>query len=293
MSFTQNVVFGLEVGSYIAVGTIGFTLIYGVINFINFAYGEYLTIGAFLGFISISMYGMNIFVGLVVAMLITMISGWVISRLTFVPMHGTGPIPLLLASIGLGMFLRNLYTFVAGGEARFVEVSSQTFRFDILDGFFITNIQIFIIVTAMVVFVLVHFLLTRTKAGIAMRATGTNELLSRASGIRTKVVRRNVWLLASALAGISGYLLALSTSVTPLTGFSEILVVLAAAILGGAGSAYGGFVGAYLIGFVMTFTPAYLPTGVAALGEAAAFAVLILVLLIRPSGLASMEVTEV
>lgn len=292
MSLIQSVVFALEVGSYIAIATIGFTLIYGVVNFINFAYGEYLTIGAFLGFITINMYEINIFVGLLIAIGVTMIAGWVISRLTFVPMQGTGPIPLLLASIGLGMFLRNFYTFVAGGEARFIDVSSQTFRFDIFNGFFITSTQIFIIVTSVIVFAIIHILLTRTTAGIAMRATSTNELLARASGIRTKRVRRNVWLLASALAGIAGFLLALSTSITPLTGFNQILVVLAAAILGGAGSAYGGFVGAYLIGFVMTFTPAYLPTGIAALGEAAAFAVLILVLLIKPSGIASVEVAE-
>ena len=292
MSILQNVVFALEAGSYIAVATVGFTLIYGVINFINFAYGEYMTIGAFLGVITVSWYGMNIFVGLAVAMLVTMIAGWVISRVTFVPMHGTGPIPLLLASIGLGMFLRNFYTFIAGGQARFVDVSSQTYRPDIMGGAFVTSKQLFIIITAMVAFALIHLLLTRTKTGIAMRATGTNEMLSRASGIRTKVVRRNVWLLASALAGISGYLLALSSSITPLTGFNEVLVVLAAAILGGAGSAYGGFIGAYLIGFVLTFAPAYLPSNVAALGEAAAFAVLILALLLKPSGIASVEVNE-
>ncbi len=291
MTLVQSVIFALEIGSYISIAAVGFTLIYGVVNMINFAYGEYITIGAFVGFITINMYDLNIYVGLVIALAATMVGGWIVSRLTFVPMQGTGAVPLLLASIGLGMFLRNFYTLLAGGEARFVDVTSQTFRFDNL-GFFVTSKQIFMIATAFIVFLAIHVLLTRTKAGIAMRATSTNELLARASGIRTFRVRRNVWLLASALAGISGFLLSLSTSVTPLTGFDQILLVLAAAILGGAGSAYGAFLGAYIIGFVMTFTPAYLPTSIAALGEAFAFLVLIIVLLVRPSGIANVGVEE-
>lgn len=291
MTLVQSVIFALEIGSYISIAAVGFTLIYGVVNMINFAYGEYITIGAFIGFITMNVYDLNIYVGLVIALVATMLGGWLVSRLTFVPMQGTGAIPLLLASIGLGMFLRNFYTLVAGGEARFVDVASQTFRFDSL-GFFVTSKQIFMVATAFIVFLLIHLLLTRTKAGIAMRATSTNELLARASGIRTFRVRRNVWLLASALAGISGFLLSLSTSVTPLTGFDQILLVLAAAILGGAGSAYGAFLGAYIIGFVMTFTPAYLPTSIAALGEAFAFLVLIIVLLVRPSGIANVGVEE-
>jgi branched-chain amino acid transport system permease protein/neutral amino acid transport system permease protein len=197
---------------------------------------------------------------------------------------------MLMASIGLGMFLRNFYQLIAGGEVRFVDTGATQFEFDVLGGFFISTQHILIIASAFVIFALIHVLLTRTQAGIAMRATSQNELLARASGIRTKQVRRNVWIVASALAGVSGFLIGTTTFVSPLTGFNQILLVLAAAILGGAGSAYGAFIGAYIIAFVITFTTAYLPTEISGLGETLAFLVLIVVLLVRPSGLADVEV---
>ena len=290
MGVIQSVIFGLQLGSYIAIAAVGFTLIYGVVNFINFAYGEYMTIGAFMTFITVNQWGLPAIVGLFIALVVTAGLGWIVSRLVFVPMQGTGAIPMLMASIGLGMFLRNFYQLIAGGEVRFVDIGASQFEFDVLGGFFISTQHILIIASAFVIFALIHVLLTRTQAGIAMRATSQNELLARASGIRTKQVRRNVWIVASALAGVSGFLIGTTTFVSPLTGFNQILLVLAAAILGGAGSAYGAFIGAYIIAFVITFTTAYLPTEISGLGETLAFLVLIIVLLVRPSGLADVEV---
>lgn len=290
MGVIQSVIFGLQLGSYIAIAAVGFTLIYGVVNFINFAYGEYMTIGAFMTFITVNQWGLPAVVGLLIALVVTAVLGWVVSRIVFVPMQGTGAIPMLMASIGLGMFLRNFYQLIAGGEVRFVDTGASQFEFDVLGGFFISTQHILIIASAFVIFALIHVLLTRTQAGIAMRATSQNELLARASGIRTKQVRRNVWIVASALAGVSGFLIGTTTFVSPLTGFNQILLVLAAAILGGAGSAYGAFLGAYVLAFAITFTTTYLPTEISGLGETVAFAVLILVLLVRPSGFAGVEV---
>ncbi len=290
MGVIQSVIFGLQLGSYIAIAAVGFTLIYGVVNFINFAYGEYMTIGAFMTFITVNQWGLPAIVGLFIALVVTAGLGWIVSRIVFVPMQGTGAIPMLMASIGLGMFLRNFYQLIAGGEVRFVDIGASQFEFDVLGGFFISTQHILIIASAFIIFALIHVLLTRTQAGIAMRATSQNELLARASGIRTKQVRRNVWIVASALAGVSGFLIGTTTFVSPLTGFNQILLVLAAAILGGAGSAYGAFIGAYIIAFVITFTTAYLPTEISGLGETLAFLVLIIVLLVRPSGLADVEV---
>jgi branched-subunit amino acid ABC-type transport system permease component len=290
MGVIQSVIFGLQLGSYIAIAAVGFTLIYGVVNFINFAYGEYMTIGAFMTFITVNQWGLPAIVGLLIALVVTAGLGWIVSRIVFVPMQGTGAIPMLMASIGLGMFLRNFYQLIAGGEVRFVDVGASQFEFGFLGGFFVSTQHILIISSAFIIFALIHVLLTRTQAGIAMRATSHNELLARASGIRTKQVRRNVWIVASALAGVSGFLIGTTTFVSPLTGFNQILLVLAAAILGGAGSAYGAFFGSYILAFVITFTTAYLPTEVSGLGETLAFAVLIVVLLVRPSGLADVEV---
>lgn len=292
MALTQSIIFSLEAGSYIAIATAGFTLVYGVVNMINFAYGEYMTIGAYVGFISMQMLDYGLFLTLVIVILLSTIAGFAISRITFTPMREAGPVPLLLASIGLGMVLRNLYRLIGGAEVRFIQRQYSVFRTDALGGFFINTRHGLVIGSAIVVFVLLHLLLTRTKTGIAMRATSHNELLARASGINTDKVRRNVWLISSALAGLAGFLLGTTTSITPLMGFDEVLIVISAAILGGIGNVYGAIAGAYVIGFVMVFSSAYLPTSISNLGTVFAFSLLIVFLLVRPSGIAGVEVEE-
>lgn len=292
MALTQSIIFSLEAGSYIAIATVGFTLVYGVVNMINFAYGEYMTIGAYVGFIGMQMLDLGLILTLLLVLVVSTLAGYGISRVTFVPMREAGPVPLLLASIGLGMVLRNLYRLIGGAEVRFIQFSVDVYRFDALGGFFINTRHGMVIGSAFTVFILMHLLLTRSKAGIAMRATSYNEMLAKASGINTDRVRRNVWLMSSGLAGLSGFLLGLTTSITPLMGFDEVLIIIAAAILGGIGDVYGAIAGSYVIGFVMVFTTLYLPAQVANLGTVFAFTLLIIFLLVRPSGIANVEVEE-
>lgn len=302
MGLFQNVVFGLVVGSYIAIAAIGFTLIYGIIGMINFAYGEYITAGAFAGFIVASSLNAPLPIAILVALVTTAIVSLVLARVFFTPLSDTGPIPLLLTSIGLGLVLRNAYRVFAGRSARFIDRSPSTFHFtlpdlavgstNMLGEFFVTSQQLTVIATAVLVFVAVHLLLTRTTAGIAMRALADNEDLARVRGIDTRRVRDSVWLIAGALAGITGVLLAVQTNASAGIGFSQLLPIIAAAILGGAGSAYGSIVGAYVIGLVMELSVALLPTGATELGTTMAFVVLIIVLLVRPRGIAGREVRK-
>ncbi|WP_255197482.1 branched-chain amino acid ABC transporter permease [Halorarius litoreus] len=288
MSLIQNLIFGLEMGSYIAIAAIGFTIVYGIVNMINFAYGEYMTIGAYVGFFAMSDLNLPLPAALIVVVLLSAILGWIISRIVFVPNHDAGPIPLLLISIGLGFVLRNGYRILLGGDPRYIRMSTSTYRFESLD-LFVTSQHLLSVAVAGVAFIGIHLLLTRTNVGIAMRATSDNEKLSTISGIYTGKIRRNVWLLSSALAGLSGFMIAMGTSATPLTGFHQILLVLSAAILGGAGSAYGAIIGAYIIGLTVTLSTAYLPGELSNLGTMFAFVILIVVLLVRPTGIADVE----
>lgn len=313
MGTFQFVVFGLETGSYIAIATVGFTLIYGIVNMINFAYGEYMTIGAYVGFFLIVRHGFNVWFAIVGVLLISAVLGWGVSRAVFTPIHDTGPIPLLLTSVGLGFVLRNFFRISFGLQRRFITLKfvylpSKTFRVDSGPlNFFVTTRMLLVMGTAVVVFVGLYLLLTRTDLGIAMRATASNEDLAQLSGIRSYRIRQYTWLLASGLAGVSGLLVGAITRVSPITGLDLILVILAAAILGGVGSLSGAFVGSYLLGLTMEFAAIgfrpfiepipilaryLLPIGEAlsSLPRAMAFVVLILVLLIKPSGLAGGEV---
>jgi branched-subunit amino acid ABC-type transport system permease component len=301
MGLAQNVVFGLVTGSYIAIAAIGFTLIYGIVNMINFAYGEYLTIGAFTGVLAAGA------LPLPLAALAAMVGGGVASLLLawafFTPINDTGPVPMLLTSIGLGLVLRNAIRIAAGQGARYYDTTTSTFHLrglpdlsvgsvDLLGNFFVTSRMLVVVGCAVAVFLVLHALLTRTDIGIAMRAMGDDESLARVRGIDTQFVRNAVWVLAGVLAGLAGVLIGIQTNVNVTTGFSHILQILAAAILGGAGSPYGAIAGSYVIGLVVALSTAFLPSSMTGLSSAMAFLVLVVVLLVKPSGIAGTEVRE-
>ncbi|MFC4359016.1 branched-chain amino acid ABC transporter permease [Halobium salinum] len=303
MGVAQNVVFGLVTGSYIAIAAIGFTLIYGIVNMINFAYGEYLTIGAFIGILTVGVLPLPLPVAAVVAMVGGGLVSLLLARVFFTPINQTGPVPMLLTSIGLGLALRNGIRLTAGRGSRYFDTETATLRFDglpalsvgpvdLLGDVFVTSEQLVVVGCAVGVFVVVHTLLTRTDVGIAMRAMGDDESLARVRGIDTQRIRDNVWVLAGVLAALAGVLLGIQTNVSAGTGFSQILQILSAAILGGAGSPYGAIAGAYVIGLVLALSTVFLPTGMTGLSSAIAFLILIGVLLVKPSGLAGREVRE-
>lgn len=285
----QELIFGLVIGSYIALGAVGFTLVYGLVNMINFAHGEFITIGAFVGYLTVIVAGLPLPVGILAALGVTAVIGWGIARITFEPMNDAGAVPLLLMSIGLGFVLRNGFRVISGAGSRRVRIDVETYRFDEW-GFFVTSQQLLIIALALVAVVVMHVFLSRTMLGIAMRATSDNEDLALVSGIDTRRIRNTVWLAASALAGVAGLMLALSQGASPNTGFSQLLLIITAAILGGAGSPYGAVVGSYLLGIGITVSVAFLPAGLTELNATMAFVVLIVVLLIRPGGIVNTEV---
>lgn len=290
LPFVQEIVFGLELGSYVALAAIGFTLIYGLANMINFAYGEYVTIGAYAGFVFVQWVELPVTVAIVPVVAVSAVAGWALARVFFEPLQDAGPIPLLLTSIGLGLVLRNGIRLVASPERRQVAAGQpEVFRFPDL-GFFVTSRQALIVAITVVAVVAMHLFLTRTKAGKAMRATADNENLALVTGIDTARIRAVVWLLASGLAGLAGLLLATSRHASPGVGFDQLLLVITAAILGGAGSAYGAVAGAYVLGLAIALSVAFLPTAITELGTTMAFVVLIVVLLVRPGGIAGQEV---
>ncbi len=285
----QELIFGLVIGSYIALGAVGFTLVYGLVNMINFAHGEFITIGAYVGYLTVIVAGLPLPVGILAALVATAVVGWGIARITFEPMNDDGAVPLLLMSIGLGFVLRNGMRLIAGPDSQRVRLDVQTYRFDDL-GFFVTSQQLLIIGLALAAVVVMHLFLSRTMLGIAMRATSDNEDLALVSGIDTRRIRNAVWLTASGLAGVAGLMLAFSQGASPGTGFSQLLLIITAAILGGAGSPYGAVVGSYLLGIGITVSVAFLPTALTELNATMAFVVLIVVLLIRPGGIVDTEV---
>jgi branched-subunit amino acid ABC-type transport system permease component len=293
MALIQQAIFGLVTGSYIAIAAIGFTLVYGIINMLNIAYGEYLTIGAYIGFVGLQA---NLPLGavLVAGVGVTAVVGLILTKLFFRPIVEKGPIPLLITSVGVGIVVRNGIRIVSGNELRYLDVGPPTvYRFDVLGGFFVNTKQLLVVGSALGAFLVVHLLLTRTRVGVAMRAMKDNESLSRINGVYVMRIRNVVWLLACGLGGLAGVLIGAQTAASPLMGFQQLLVILAAAILGGAGSAYGAIVGAYALGLVIELSIGLLPAWASQLGTTMAFLVLVAVLLLRPGGVTGQEVTKV
>ncbi|WP_458206848.1 branched-chain amino acid ABC transporter permease [Haladaptatus sp. NG-SE-30] len=286
----QDVVFGVVLGSYIAVAAIGFTLVYGLVNMINFAHGEYVTIGAFVGFGLAEQWGLPTTATILGVVLLTAVAGWGLAILFFRPLAQTGPIPLLLTSIGVGLILRNGIRLVAGPDPRrFSLAQPNVYRSEALDVF-VTSQHLFVVGIALASFVTMHLLLQYTKLGTALRAMSDNEDLARITGVNTTRMRSVVWLLSSGLAGLAGYLLAVQRAASPSVGFEQLLLIITAAILGGAGSVYGAIVGSYLLGITVSLSIGLLPSWATQLGTTMAFLVLIVVLLVRPGGIAGTEV---
>jgi neutral amino acid transport system permease protein len=286
--FVQEVIFGLVTGSYIALGAIGFTLVYGLVNMINFAHGEFITIGAYVGFLTLQS-GLPLPIAVIATFLGTGLVCWGIARISFEPLNDAGAIPLLLTSIGLGLVLRNLVRLVAGAGGRNVQPEVATYRFDEL-GFFVTSQQLFVIGITLLIVILLYVFLNRTMLGIAMRATSDNEDLALVSGIDSMRIRDAVWLISSGLAGVAGIMLLLTQEASASVGFDQILLIITAAILGGIGSPYGAVIGSYIIGVGIALSVAFLPSGTTAFSTTMAFVVLILVLLARPGGIVNAEV---
>nr|WP_310902000.1 branched-chain amino acid ABC transporter permease [Halomicroarcula sp. S3CR25-11] len=303
------VVDGLLVGLAVGLAGIGLSMTYSILDFANFAHGDTVTAGAFLGWVaayvvaglgsgaalselvlfntgqqlSVVSAFLPVLFGLVVAGAGTVGVVLLVDRLTYRPMRGSDNISLLIASIGVALALRYLIAFVFGTQTS--GVASSGARFQVVPGLTITDNELALLVLGVGLMLAVHLLLQRTKLGKAMRAMADNEDLARVTGIPTERVIRVTWVLGGALAGIGGYLLVLESGTISFNfGWILLLLIFAAVIVGGIGSIYGAMAGGVLIGLVDSLALIWLPSG---LTRAAAFAVLIAVLLLKPSGLFS------
>ncbi|WP_435347949.1 branched-chain amino acid ABC transporter permease [Haloarchaeobius sp. HRN-SO-5] len=280
----QTFVFGLVEGSVIAVGAVGLTLSYGVTRFINFAYGEFLTYGAYLTvFVAAGLFGASLPlpVAIVVAVVLVGLLGVAVSRVFFEPISHRGALPLLITSIGVSFILRNLLQGWVGVDAR--QLPIPLLRRKDYFGVQLTDLEVAVLVVGVVTMLLVHLLLQRTMLGKRMRATSGNRSLAEVAGIDTQRVVRQTWFISAAAGALSGVLYAvLFAPFRPGVGFAYLIVIFAATLLGGIGRPYGAMLGAFVIGIAMNFGSAYLSANYT---RAYAFVILVAVLLLRPEGI--------
>ena len=281
----QVIVFGLIEGSVIAVGAVGLTLSYGVTRFINFAYGEFLTYGAYLTvFLAGGLFGLSVPLpaAAVVAIVIVGGLGVAVSRTFFEPIADRGALPLLITSIGVSFILRNLLQGWIGVDARQLPIPLLR-RQEYLGLVQLTDLELGVVVAGVVTMVAIHLLLQHTMLGKRMRATSGNRSLAEVAGIDTTSVVRQTWFVSGAAGALSGVLYAvLFSPFRPGVGFEYLIVIFAATLLGGIGRPYGAMLGAFAIGLAMNFGSTYLSANYT---RAYAFLILVAVLLVKPEGI--------
>ncbi len=279
----QTTINGLASGSIYALGAIGLSLVYAILKLVNFAHGDFMTLGAYVTFAVNVSAGVPLVIAIVAAIAAIAVFGLVTETLIWRPMRrrGAGIMQLLLLSIGLAFVVRNMILFGWSGEERKLGVD-DTRTFDIGIGR-ISLLQLIVIVVAAVVMVAVAVFLKTTFTGKSMRALSDSFDLSEVSGVDTKRVVTYTWILGGGLAGLAGALAAIFTSnLTPNLGWLLLLGIFAAVVLGGIGNPFGALVGGLALGLAQEWSTMVAP---AIYKEAIGFGVLILALLFRPNGI--------
>jgi branched-chain amino acid transport system permease protein len=278
----QNVIFGLITGSILAVASAGFAMVRQTEGFLNIAHGQLIAVGAFLGFVFASDLGLPIFLAGALTMVCVGLLGILLARLVFDPVKAKGSLVLLFSSIGLAYVLYALILVVFGVDLRVYPVSFGE-RFDFW-SLSITVGEIVIIALAFASMLFLHVFLSYTTIGTWIRAVASNPELARVRGVRVGLVSATVWFISGALAALAGVLIGVASSVTTEIGWANILLILAATVMGGLGRIYGVVAAALILGLAMDLSALVIPSSYRTV---VAFGALILVLLVRPEGIFS------
>jgi branched-subunit amino acid ABC-type transport system permease component len=274
--------FGLVTAAILALSAVGFTLQFGVSNIFNLAYGDVMTVSAFVAYIVNVDAGTSIWIAMLAGAATGAALSILINRLVFVPFlrRGTALFTMVMVSLAVATIVQNAIQAIAGSSFRsYTRTSESSLHFA---GTILTPTQLIIIGIAAASMLALHLLLRYTRIGKAMRATAAHAELARSCGIVTDRVTMVAWGLSGALCGIAGVALALNLASFDFTfGNSFLLVIVAAAVFGSVGQPYGAMIGAVVIGVVSEEAAIIAPS----LKEVVAFAILVLILLIRPNGL--------
>lgn len=294
----QQVVNGLQLGLVYALIALGYTMVYGIIRLINFAHGDVFMVGAMVGFFVITTLGptgfasWSLVLALIAAMVVCTVLAVVIERFAYRPLRNAPRIASLITAIGVSLFLEY------GGSLKFVfgpNIRSFPRPFEVMPVFqagalTITNIQVIVLVVTLLMLALLQWMVFRTKLGLAMRGVSFDFNTARLMGVNVDLVVSFTFGLGAALAGAGGILFAIAyPQVQPFMGIMPGVKAFVAAVLGGIGIIPGALLGALIMGQAEVLTAAFVST---TWKDAVAFAILIVVLMVKPTGLLGKRGTE-
>jgi len=287
--FAQQIINGVSLGSIYALIALGYTMIYGIIKLINFAHGDIYMVGAYIGYVATSKMGLPFVPALLIAMLGAALCGIIIERIAYRPMRYAPRIAALITAIGVSFFLENvMILFVTPQPRTFPAVFNASVYH--VGGLVINNQQIIILLSALVLMVTLTYIVNNTKVGKAMRAVSFDADAARLMGINIDKIISMTFALGSALAAAAGVLVGIYyNSIDPLMGMMPGIKAFIAAVVGGIGILPGAMLGGIIMGLVEALVSGFFSS---TYRDAAAFAILILILLYKPTGLLGKNVKE-
>jgi neutral amino acid transport system permease protein len=274
--------FGLVTASIIALATVALSLQYSVTDVPNFAHGELMTVGAYGAYLT-QQYTDNLIVAGLVAAALSAGLAMILNTAFLQPFTRSGAkrLTLFIVTIAFGLIVQNILLLIFGGSS--IAYSLPASPVEEVGPLLLTQRDMAVIVLGALAMLGVHTLLKYTKFGVAQRAVSDSRTLARITGINVSWVIRMTWLISGAMAGVAGFVLGATVgTLTPTLGYTFLLVIFAAAIVGGIGKPYGAMAGALVIGVAMEVAALYIPANYK---EVVAFLILIGVLLVRPQGI--------
>jgi branched-chain amino acid transport system permease protein len=280
----QQIVNGVMLGSTYALVAIGYTLIFGVLRLLHLAHGEVFMVGAFAGLQLVLLYHVGPPIALIGGLLGAAIVGMIIELVAFRPIRkrGNSHLAPIVSTIGAGLVLQEVMTKLFGAEQTLFpsELQNHIYRLGFIS---VTGSQLFILGTAAISMIALHQFVTRTRYGMAMRATAENIHVASLLGINVDTVILVTFAVASGLAGVAGVLVGVNfNAISPFMGFDMGIKGMAVMVIGGLGSIYGAMVGGMILGIAEVLSVAYLESS---LRDAFAFGLMVLILIVRPRGL--------
>ena len=278
----QQLINGLSIGSIYALVALGYTMVYGIIKLINFAHGDILMVGAYAGYISSTVFRLPLLPSIIIAMAFCILLGAIIEKIAYSPLRRAPRITLLITAIGVSFLLEYVMMYFFKADAR-----AYNSNFFITGTIFIGNIripkdQLFIMTCTLILMIALSLIIKRTKMGRAMRAVSSDRDAALLMGVSVNKTISFTFMLGSALAGAAGVMYGAVFKISPLMGMQPGIKAFVAAIFGGIGSVPGAMLGGILLGIIETMVSVYASSS---FKDAAAFAILIIVLLVKPNGL--------
>ena len=292
MSFVSYLINGMSLGSVYAIIALGYTMVYGIAKMLNFAHGDVIMVGAFTVFAVISMKGYPVWLGILLSIIVCTALGMFVERVAYKPLrNAASPLAVLITAIGVSFFLQNVALLIFGANAKSFTSVVGLPSLKLAGGQLnISGETVVTIAACIVIMTVLTLFIKKSKAGQAMLAVSEDKGAAQLMGINVNATIALTFAIGSALAAVAGMLLCSAyPTLTPYTGSMPGIKAFVAAVFGGIGSIPGAMVGGILLGIIEIFSKAYISSQMA---DAIVFAVLIAVLLVKPTGILGRNIQE-